>query len=124
MEVADLTVCLDRRNASGKIETYQEPLLYRCSLSVHAAWCYDSLASKRPTVARIEIRCPRLDFSLTGTQIPMFMRIVKLGMALYYGELEAKKRRGQQRLRHKSEEGNEGKDSNVYTSDRNEFNKH
>ena len=25
----DLTVCLDKRNASGKIEHYQDPLLYR-----------------------------------------------------------------------------------------------
>ena len=26
---SDLTVCLDKRNASGKIETYQEPVVYR-----------------------------------------------------------------------------------------------
>ena len=25
----DLTMCLDKRNASGKIEHYQDPLLYR-----------------------------------------------------------------------------------------------
>ncbi|KAK4290445.1 hypothetical protein Pmani_036647, partial [Petrolisthes manimaculis] len=31
--LTDLTVCLDKRNASGKIEHYQEPLMYRCSLT-------------------------------------------------------------------------------------------
>ena len=52
LQVKDMTVCLDKRDASGKIETYQEPLLYRCSLNVHAAWCYDSLHSKVPRTAR------------------------------------------------------------------------
>ncbi len=69
VRVTDLTVCLDRRNASGKIEHYQEPLLYRCSLSVHAAWCYDSPHSKIPTVSRYEVKCQKLDFSLTDTQV-------------------------------------------------------
>ena len=36
LQVKDMTVCLDKRDASGRIETYQEPFLYRCSLSVHA----------------------------------------------------------------------------------------
>ena len=29
LDVHDLTVCLDKRNASGKIDTYQDPLIYR-----------------------------------------------------------------------------------------------
>ena len=93
LKITDMTICLDKRNASGKIDTYQEPLLYRCSLSVHAAWCYDSLHSKIPSVSRFEVKCPKLDFSLTDTQIPMFMRIVNLLLALYYGEVVQKSRR-------------------------------
>ncbi len=96
VEVTDLTVCLDRRNASGKIEVYQEPLLYRCSLTIHAAWCYDSAHSKVPSVSRYEIRCPKLDFSLTDTQIPMFMRVIKLALALYYGEIASRKHKSQE----------------------------
>ena len=34
----DLTVCLDKRNASGKIEHYQDPLLYR----------YETVANNMP----------------------------------------------------------------------------
>ena len=30
LQINDLTMCLDQRNASGKIEHYQIPLLYRC----------------------------------------------------------------------------------------------
>ena len=91
LQVTDMTICLDKRNASGKIETYQEPLLYRCSLSVHAAWVYDALLSKVPTVSRYEVKCTRLDFSLTDTQLPMFLRIFKLVLSLYFGEITAKR---------------------------------
>ncbi len=93
VRVTDLTVCLDRRNASGKIEHYQEPLLYRCSLDVHAAWCYDAPHAKVPSVTRYEVRCRRLDFSLTDTQVPMFLRIASLALALYYGQISRKGRR-------------------------------
>ena len=87
LQVKDMTICLDKRNASGKIETYQEPLLYRSSLSVHAAWCYDSPLSKIPRTTRYDIRSERLEFSLTDTQMPMFLRILNLVLAFYYGEL-------------------------------------
>ena len=87
LQVKDMTICLDKRNASGKIETYQEPLLYRSSLSVHAAWCYDSALSKIPRTTRYDIRSERLDFSLTDTQMPMFLRILNLLLAFYYGDL-------------------------------------
>ncbi len=91
VKVTDLTICLDRRNASGKIDHYQEPLLYRCSLEVHVAWCYDSINSKIPTISRYEVKCPKLDFSLTDTQVPMFLRIASLALALYYGQISKKK---------------------------------
>jgi hypothetical protein len=38
--------------------------------------------------SRYEVRSQRLDFSLTDTQLPMFMRIFKLVLALYNGEIE------------------------------------
>ena len=93
LKITDMTICLDKRNASGKIDTYQEPLLYRCSLAIHAAWCYDSIHSKVPTISRYEGKCPKLDFSLTDTQIPMFMRIANLAFALYMGEIVQKAKR-------------------------------
>ena len=88
LQVKDMTICLDKRNASGKIETYQEPLLYRSSLSVHAAWCYDSPLSKIPRTSRFDVRSQRLEFSITDTQLPMFLRIFNLVLALHSGELD------------------------------------
>ena len=84
----DLTVCLDRRNASGKIETYQDPLLYRCSLTCRIHMIYDSLHAKLPSITRFNLLCERLDLSLTDTQVPMFCRLIELCVALYYGTLE------------------------------------
>ena len=42
----------------SKIETYEDPLLYRCSFAVHAAWCYNSVRGL-PTTVRYDIRCPK-----------------------------------------------------------------
>ena len=85
--VKDMTVCLDKRDASGRIETYQEPFLYRCSLTIHAAWLYDSINNKMPRVSRYDLRSAQMSFSLTDTQLPMFLRIVKLFLALYNGDI-------------------------------------
>ncbi len=90
LQVKDMTVCLDKRDASGRIDTYQEPFLYRCSMTAHAAWIYSSSNSKVPLVTRYDIRCVQMDFSLSDTQLPMFLRIVKLVLALYYGQLTEK----------------------------------
>ena len=89
LQVKDMTICLDRRDISGRINEYQEPFLYRCSLNVHAAWIYDSLTNKIPRVTRYDIRCSKMDFSLTDTQLPMFMRIFNLLLSLYYGDFNA-----------------------------------
>jgi vacuolar protein sorting-associated protein 13B len=34
INIIDLTICLDKRNSSGKIEFVQEPLLYKCSMEL------------------------------------------------------------------------------------------
>lgn len=34
IKLSDITLCLDKRNAAGKIETYLEPLLYKCELEL------------------------------------------------------------------------------------------
>ena len=54
---ADCTVCLDKRNASGKIEFYQDPLLYKCSFRTRLHFTYDNINSKIPAV--IKVRTPK-----------------------------------------------------------------
>ncbi|XP_042214275.1 vacuolar protein sorting-associated protein 13B-like isoform X1 [Homarus americanus] len=85
--LTDLTVCLDKRNASGKIENYQEPLMYRCSLSCRVVRQFETVNSIQPLCTRYDVFCPQLHFSLSDMQLPMFLRLLQLALALYYGEL-------------------------------------
>ncbi|XP_033726572.1 vacuolar protein sorting-associated protein 13B-like isoform X2 [Pecten maximus] len=84
----DLTVCLDKCDASGRIETYQDPLIYRCSVTGRVYTKYNSLTSKLPSVTKFDVFCDKLDVSLTDTQLPMFFRLIELCIALYYGTRE------------------------------------
>ncbi|XP_010617862.1 vacuolar protein sorting-associated protein 13B isoform X2 [Fukomys damarensis] len=84
---SDCTVCLDKRNASGKIEFYQDPLLYKCSFRTRLHFTYDNLNSKMPSVIKIHTLVDSLKLSITDQQLPMFIRIMQLGIALYFGEI-------------------------------------
>ncbi|XP_006859246.1 PREDICTED: vacuolar protein sorting-associated protein 13B isoform X2 [Chrysochloris asiatica] len=84
---SDCTVCLDKRNASGKIEFYQDPLLYKCSFRTRLHFTYDNLNYKMPSVIKIHTLVESLKLSITDQQLPMFIRIMQLGIALYYGEI-------------------------------------
>ncbi|XP_029927475.1 vacuolar protein sorting-associated protein 13B isoform X3 [Myripristis murdjan] len=95
---ADCTVCLDKRNASGKIEFYQDPLLYKCSFRTRLHFTYDNMNSKIPSVIKIQTMVESLKLSITDQQLPMFIRILELIIALYYGEIGG----------HKEGEGEEG----------------
>ncbi|XP_060068135.1 intermembrane lipid transfer protein VPS13B-like [Ylistrum balloti] len=88
VKFCDLTVCLDKCDASGRIETYQDPLIYRCSVTGRIYTKYDSVTSKLPSITKMDVFCDKLDVSLTDTQLPMFFRLIELCMALYYGTRE------------------------------------
>ncbi|KAH9494658.1 Vacuolar protein sorting-associated protein 13B [Bulinus truncatus] len=85
---ADLTVCLDKTNASGHIESYQEPMAYRCAVSCRLHMEYESVSSKLPNVTRFNVFCDTLNLSLSDTQLPMFIRFIELCIAMYYGLLD------------------------------------
>ncbi|KAF3840421.1 hypothetical protein F7725_019138 [Dissostichus mawsoni] len=84
---ADCTVCLDKRNASGKIDFYQDPLLYKCSFRTRLHFTYENINSKIPSVIKIHTMVESLKLSITDQQLPMFIRILELIIALYYGEI-------------------------------------
>lgn len=90
INVCDLTVCLDKRDYSGKIENYQDPMTYRCSLACRLYTKYEHLHAKFPLETKLNVYCENLAVSLTDTQLPMFIRLIELCLALYYGTLEFK----------------------------------
>lgn len=59
MVITDLTICLDKRNAAGKIDVYQEPMLYRCSLELRILQCYHPLYAKKYSLLRVDLHCSR-----------------------------------------------------------------
>lgn len=59
IDINDLTLCLDKRNAAGKIDVYQEPMLYKCSLTMHVLRTYDSPMANCATITRIDIACSK-----------------------------------------------------------------
>lgn len=92
INLCDLTVCLDKCDSSGKIEHYQDPLIYRCSVTGRLYTKYDSMSAKRASVTKFDLFCEHLDVSLTDTQLPMFERLIEMCIALYYGTLDPAKK--------------------------------
>ncbi|TSK20268.1 Vacuolar protein sorting-associated protein 13B [Bagarius yarrelli] len=86
---ADCTVCLDKRNASGKIEFYQDPLLYKCSFKTRLHFTYNNINCKIPAIIKIHTMVECLKLSVTDQQLPMLVRLLELAIALYYGEIGA-----------------------------------
>ncbi|GAB6029598.1 Vacuolar protein sorting-associated protein 13B [Chamberlinius hualienensis] len=89
IRLVDLTVCLDRRDASGKISIYQDPLLYKCSLDCRLHQAFQNIYGNRLLTTKLDILCDQLDFSVTDHQLTMFLRLIELGLALQAKELVA-----------------------------------
>ena len=86
--ISDLTVCLDRRNSSGIIEMYQDPLAYKCNLSCRMQIYYDKEGFHLPLEKHLSVYCECLEVSITDQQLPLLLRLLKLGLSLYYGTLD------------------------------------
>ncbi|XP_025418587.1 vacuolar protein sorting-associated protein 13B-like [Sipha flava] len=82
INLSDVTICLDRRNASGCIETYLEPLLYKCSLSIRLCRMFRSPHSARPFTTQMDLFCSKIAFILTEPQLPMFLRLLTMILEL------------------------------------------
>uniref|UniRef100_A0A7M5WJD9 Chorein N-terminal domain-containing protein n=1 Tax=Clytia hemisphaerica TaxID=252671 RepID=A0A7M5WJD9_9CNID len=86
--ITDLTICLDQRTTSGKIDLYQDPVLYKCSLTSRIVMRHRSVNSTKPIEQKFDVSCESLDFSLADLQIPMVLRLIKLVIGLFYGTLD------------------------------------
>lgn len=73
---------MDRRNASGCIETYLEPLLYKCSLSIRLCRLFRSPHSARPFTTQMDLFCSNIAFILTEPQLPMILRLLTMILEL------------------------------------------
>ena len=87
-QITDMTICLDKRDSSGRIPFYQEPLVYKTSLTVRIL--YDVNRNRAGGLSACpsttyDIFWEHLDISVSSSQLPMFVRIVNRVIAIYYG---------------------------------------
>lgn len=78
ININDLTICLDKRNAQGKIDVCQEPILYRCSLQARMIRKYNLTTAHLDSVTRIDIFTDNIDFKISVQQFPMLIRMYLL----------------------------------------------
>ena len=74
--ISDLTICLDHQNSAGKIEIYQEPLLYRCSLDLRLRFTFLNQSALIPSLTQFHILCRQLDVSISDSQVNMLLDLV------------------------------------------------
>lgn len=98
INVNDLTICLDKRNAQGKIDVCQEPILYRCSLQARMIRKYNLSTSHIDSNTRIDIFTDNIDFKISVQQFPMLIRIYFLVRMLreFHANLHGLRRIGQE----------------------------
>ncbi|XP_068617900.1 intermembrane lipid transfer protein VPS13B isoform X2 [Battus philenor] len=73
----DLTLCLDRADADGKIRFYQEPLLYRCQLDFRVLTRLVSAIRRRAKSISIWVRADRLAGGASGEQLALLVRLLR-----------------------------------------------
>ncbi|KAK6186959.1 hypothetical protein SNE40_006214 [Patella caerulea] len=85
LKFCDLTVCMDRADASGNIQSYEQPLLFKCIVACRILMTYDSVNAKLPKLTRFNLFCEELKATISDNQLPIFIRLIELCIALYYG---------------------------------------
>uniref|UniRef100_T1HCM9 Vacuolar protein sorting-associated protein 13B n=1 Tax=Rhodnius prolixus TaxID=13249 RepID=T1HCM9_RHOPR len=78
ISLTDVTICLDKRNASGRIESYLEPLLYKCSLVVRLSRSFQNISTMSAISTRVAIYCDNVTLSISEPQVPMLLRLALL----------------------------------------------
>lgn len=97
ININDLTICLDKRNAQGKIDVCQEPILYRCSLQARMIRKYNLTTAHLDSITRIDIFTENIDFKISVQQFPMLIRMYLLVQMLreFHTNLHGGRRVGQ-----------------------------
>jgi len=101
-----VTICLDKidNKKSSRINFYQDPLIYRCSIQSRFDFIYSPATATSPTPTtqndsnqnlfnqqlkqiKLNFYCRKFDMSITDQQLPMLLRLVELILAIVDGSL-------------------------------------
>lgn len=89
INIIDLTICIDKRNALGKIEIL-EPLLYKCSLELRLFRKYNITNPTKFHITRIDLQTKNININISSQQINMIWRLIDLVLALKSRKLQQK----------------------------------
>lgn len=101
LQLNDVTICLDRLSSGGsatrKVNFYQDPLVYRCSIqsrldlkysiSLDPAAAVDDANQRQLKLIKLDFYCTKLNVSITDQQVPLLMRLIELIGAIVDGTL-------------------------------------
>ncbi|CAF2957991.1 unnamed protein product [Rotaria sp. Silwood2] len=81
----DLTLCLDKRDSTGKVHRYEVPLLSRCSFECRIQMLYSNVYQQlntKPIQTRLSFNCANIEVSIVDNQLSMIMRLTEIIMLL------------------------------------------
>ena len=87
-ELKDVTVCLDKRGASGRVESLEDPLLFRTHFTFREHNVYPSPTSRKPLATKINLLVNRYELNISENQLPLFLHLLELCFYLYYGKID------------------------------------
>jgi hypothetical protein len=57
-------------------------------MDIRISRTYQNIAASQAKETKFDLKCNRLDFSVSDQQMPMLLRVLRLGLAWYLGELK------------------------------------
>jgi vacuolar protein sorting-associated protein 13B len=89
ISLPDLTLCLDRRDSTGKVHRYEVPLLSRCSFECRIQMFYSNVYQQlntKPIQTRLTFNCANIEVSLVDNQLSMIRRLTEHIMVLIHAQ--------------------------------------
>uniref|UniRef100_H2YTY3 Chorein N-terminal domain-containing protein n=1 Tax=Ciona savignyi TaxID=51511 RepID=H2YTY3_CIOSA len=88
LELKDMTVCLDRKGVSGRVDSFEEPLLFRSNLVIRKHTTYPKYTSRCPSAIKVNLMMDRYELNISEVQLPAVLHLLQLCLHLYYGRIE------------------------------------
>jgi vacuolar protein sorting-associated protein 13B len=95
LQLNDVTICLDKLDSksSSKIDFYQDPLIYRCSIQSRLDFKFNSNLNlnnidQQLKLIKLNFYCRKFEMSITDRQLPLVIRLVELILAIVDDTLE------------------------------------
>ncbi|OON20251.1 hypothetical protein X801_03869, partial [Opisthorchis viverrini] len=87
LQVSDVTICLDHCGPTGYVETYEQPLVYRFSLSCLIELVYppglDFFKASLATITTMDVHAQTLEVRLSPHQVHALVRLLEVFAAVH-----------------------------------------